>query len=159
MTRKWARRGSRPVAVRQTEYEYLYVLGAVCPETGQTTGLLSPQINTEMMNVFLHQWARELPADVHAVLVWDQAGYHTAKHLQVPENATILYLPPYSPELNPVENLWHYLRSHEWSNGFYTSYEALRQAACDAWQKHCLDPQLIQSVCNAPYATLRKTQT
>jgi transposase len=147
------------VAVRQTEYEYLYVLGAVCPETGQTAGLLSPQIHAEMMNVFLRQWAQELPADVHAVLVWDQAGYHTAKHLRVPENVTILYLPPYSPELNPVENLWHHLRSHEWSNGFYKSYDALRQAACDAWQKHCLDPQLIRSVCNAPYATLRKTQT
>lgn len=158
MTRKWARRGSRPVAVRQTAYEYLYVIATVCPDSGQTAGLLCPQLNTEVMNIFLRQWASELPPEVQAVLLWDQAGYHTAQQLQVPDNITILYLPPYSPELNPTEDLWHYLRSHEWSNGFYGSYDALRQAACDAWQKHCLNPQLIQSVCHAPYAALRKTQ-
>ncbi len=78
------------MAVRQTEYELPYVSGAVCPDSGQTAGLLCPQVNTEMMNVFLRQWAQELPADVHAVLLWDQAGYHRAKPLQVPDNVTIL---------------------------------------------------------------------
>jgi transposase len=65
----------------------------------------------------------------------------------VPENVTIVPLPPYSPELNPVENLWHYLRSHFWANRIYADYDAI-----NAWHKAVLDPAIIKSVCRAPYA-------
>ena len=68
-----------------------------------------------MVNLFLEQFSREWPAGVHAVLIWDGAGYHTSQGLVVPPNVSLIQLPPYSPELNPVENLWHYLRSHDWS--------------------------------------------
>ncbi len=91
--------------MRQTQYDYLYVLGAACPATGQTVGLLAPAINTAVINISLEQFARELPVGVHAVLLWDQAGFHTAKAVRIPENVTIIELPPYSPELNPMENL------------------------------------------------------
>lgn len=151
LTRVWAPRGSRPPAVRQTEYGYLYVLGAACPATGQTSGLLAPVLNTEVVNLFLAQLSQELDDDIHAVLLWDQAGYHTAKNLHVPDNLTLLPLPPYSPELNPVENLWHYLRSHFWSNRLYPNYDALLDAAEHAWKQVCLTPTLIQSICAAPY--------
>lgn len=150
-TNVWAKKGSRPTAVRQTEYEYLWVLGAVCPETGHAEGLLSPQLNTKIVNEFLNQFAKTLPADEHAVMLWDGAGFHVAKALCVPENMTLIALPPYSPELNPIENLWHYLKSHFWSNRAYDDYEALEQAAVDAWQKAALDPQLMKTVCAAPY--------
>ena len=60
-------------------------------------------------------------------------------------------LPPYSPELNPVENLWHYLRSHYWANKIYSDYDALRHAAIDAWHDAVLNPTIVQSVCRAPY--------
>lgn len=151
MTRVWAKTGSRPRAVRQTQFDSLYVMGAACPQTGQTIGLLAPHLDTSIINVFLEQFSRELLPGVHAVLVWDQAGFHTAKALQVPTNVTILPLPPYSPELNPIENLWHYLRSHYWSNRSYEDYDALSQTATAAWQKACLDPDLVRSVCAAPY--------
>jgi transposase len=150
-TNVWAKKGSRPAAVRQTEYEYLWVLGAVCPETGHAEGLLSPQLNTKIVNEFLRQFARTLPADEHAVMLWDGAGFHVAKALCVPENMTLVALPPYSPELNPIENLWHYLKSHFWSNRAYDDYDALEQAAVDAWRKAALDPQLMKTVCAAPY--------
>ena len=107
-----ALRGSQPRVVRQAKYEWLYVIGAVCPGTGQTVGLLSPNINTDITNVFFEQFCKEADPDVHVVMVWDMAGFHTSKDLKIPENVTIVALPPYSPELNPVENLWHYLRSH-----------------------------------------------
>jgi transposase len=126
-------------------------MGAACPQTGQTIGLLAPHLDTSITNVFLEQFSRELLPGVHAVLVWDQAGFHTAKALQVPTNVTILPLPPYSPELNPIENLWHYLRSHYWSNRSYEDYDTLSQTATAAWQKACLDPDLVRSVCAAPY--------
>lgn len=151
LTRKWARKGSRPPAVKQTQYDWLYVIGAICPETGQSVGLLSPHINTEIMNIFLEQFAREVDPDVHVVMIWDQAGFHCAKTLCVPRNVTILPLPPYSPELNPIENLWHYLRAHYWANREYADWNALRQAACEAWQETCLDAEIIKTVCNAPY--------
>ena len=137
--------------MRQTKYEWIYVLGAVCPQTGQSVGLLTPTINTDIMNIFFEQFAAEVSPDIHVVMVWDQAGFHTSKKLKVPENVTIVPLPPYSPELNPVENLWHYLRSHYWANRVYADYDALRHAAVDAWQKAVLNKKLIKSVCAASY--------
>ena len=150
-TTVWARRGSRPTAVRQTEYQYLWVLGAVCPETGEGQGLLSPRLNTEVVQVFLQEFSATLAADEHAVMLWDGAGFHTSRKLQIPENITLLQLPPYSPELNPVENLWHYLKSHYWSNRTYADYEELEEAAIDAWRAAVLDTELMKTVCNAPY--------
>jgi len=129
----------------------LYVLAAVCPVTGQSVGLLSPYINADVINIYLKQFSRELPEDVHAVILWDQAGFHKSKELHVPDNITILELPPYSPELNPVENLWQYLRGHYWSNRSYRDYDDLRKAACDAWQAVCISPEMIKSICRVNY--------
>jgi transposase len=156
LTRKWARTGSRPPAVKQTQYDWLYVIGATCPQTGQALGLLSPHINTEVMNLFLERFAEQVDPKVHVVMIWDQAGFHCAKQLRIPDNVTILPLPPYSPELNPIENLWHYLRSHFWANRVYEDWDALVEAACDAWQKVCLCPEIIQSVCRCPYIQTRR---
>jgi transposase len=155
LTRVWARTGSRPTAVRQTQYDYLYVFTAACPETGDACGLIAPHINTGVMNVFLEQFSRELSPDVHGVMILDQAGFHTSKDLKVPANVTLIHLPPYSPELNPTENLWHYLRSHYWSNRVYEDYEALREAALEGWRATCLDAEKIKSVCAAPYLQSR----
>jgi len=151
LTNVWARRGTRPTAVRQTEYGYLWVLGAVCPATGHAEGLLSPRLNTSVVNIFLEQFSRTLAADEHAVLIWDGAGFHTSGSLRLPANVSTLQLPAYSPELNPVENLWHYLKSHFWSNRAYEDYDALEAAAIAAWRAAVLDAALMQSVCAAPY--------
>jgi transposase len=151
LTRRWARTGSRPTAIRQTQYDYLYVLSSACPSTGESVGLISPTLNAKVVNIFLDQMSRELAADVHAVLIWDGAGYHTANEVKVPENITVLKLPPYSPELNPIENLWHFLRSHHWSNRFYADYDELFEAATQAWRRVCLNPTVVKTVCAAPY--------
>ena len=94
ITRVWAKVGTRPRAIRQTQYDYLYVFSAVCPETGDASGLISPHVNTDVMNAFLEQMSRELPADVHAAMVLDRAGWHTAAALKVPDNITLIHLPP-----------------------------------------------------------------
>lgn len=138
--------------MRQTKYDWLYVLGAVCPESGQAIGMLSPYINVDIVNRFLEEFSAAVPENTHAVLIWDQAGFHTGHGLKVPQNVTIIPLPPYSPELNPVENLWHYLRSHYWANRAFEDYEALEQAAMTAWQAAACDPEIIRSVCRASYA-------
>ena len=153
MARVWAKKGSRPRGVRQTQYGYLYVLTAVCVGTGAASGLISPALNVGVVNLFLEQFARELPAGAHAVLVWDGAGFHTGNGLVVPPGVSLIQLVPYSPELNPVENLWHYLRSHYWSLRVYRDYEALEAAAMTAWRAVCLAPELVRSICAAPYVS------
>jgi hypothetical protein len=147
LTRVWARVGSRPPAIRQTQYDHLYVFSAVCPETGDAAGLVTPNVNAGTVNAFLAQFAVQLPPDVHAAMVLDRAGWHTAAALCVPANITLVLLPPKSPELNPAENLWHYLRRHYWSNRLYPTWEDLKQAAIGAWRSVCLVPELVQSVC------------
>jgi len=137
--------------VRQTDYEYLWVLGVVCPETGQAEGLLSPRLNTDVINVFLREFSATLSEEEHAIMLWDGAGFHTGKQLCVPENVTPIQLPAYSPELNPIENLWHYLKSHYWSNRAHDDYEALEAAAIAAWRHAVLDPELMKAICAAPY--------
>jgi len=147
ITRVWARVGSRPRRFRQTQYQSLYVFSAVCSKTGDACGLITPNVNTQTMNGFLEQFSRELPEDAHAVMVLDQAGWHTASTLQIPANVTLVHLPPKSPELNPTENLWHYMRSHYWSNRVYKTWDDLKIAAVEAWRKVCLVPDLIKTVC------------
>jgi transposase len=151
LTRVWAPKGSRPRAVRQTQYSYVYVIGAACPQTGQAEAIIAPYLDTLIINQFLEQFSRALAPDVQAVLVWDGAGFHRSKDLVVPDNVSVLSLPAYSPELNPIENLWHYLKSHHWSNRAYADYDALFDAAEHAWNTVCLQPANIQTICAAAY--------
>src|SRR3954468_375988 len=151
LTRVWARRGSRPRRVRQGGRESLYVLTAVCAATGAAVGLVMPALNTAVVNLFLEEFSRSLAPGVHAVLLWDNAGYHTGGGLVVPANVSLIGLLPYSPELNPVEDLWHYLRSHHWSHRVFLNYDDPRDAATVAWRAVCLRPEKIRSICAAPY--------
>ncbi len=154
ITRVWAPKGSRPRAVRQNGREWLYVLMAVCVDTGAASALIMPELNTEVLNLFLEQFAGELPAGVHAVLIWDGAGYHTSGDLVIPGNVSLIQLPPYSPELNPIENLWHYLRAHHWSNRQYKGYEGLQREAGRSLRAMS-DAETLRSICNADYVKPR----
>src|SRR4051795_4730112 len=156
LTRVWACRGSRPRRVRQDGRESLYVLTAVCAASGAAVGLVMPELNTAVVNLFLEEFSRSLAPGVHGILIWDNAGYHTGGGLVVPANVSLIGLLPYSPELNPVEDLWHYLRSHHWSHRVYLNYEALLDAATEARRAVCLDPEKIRTVCAAPYLNVRR---
>jgi len=155
ITRVWARKGSRPRAVRQNGREWLYVLMAVCAATGAASALIMPELNTAVVNLFLAQLSHDLPAGVHAVLIWDGAGFHTGGELVVPSNVSLIRLPPYSPELNPVENLWHYLRSHHWSNREYKGYAGLQEEAIRSVRAVCQDVERLKTICNADYVKRR----
>lgn len=137
--------------MRQTQYQYLWVLTAVCPQTGAAEGLISPCLNSGVIDGFLQQFSAQLDPAVHAVLIWDGAGFHTAGSLKIPQNITILKMPPRSPELMPVENLWHYEREHFWANRKYADYAALETAALEGWRAVCLDPEKVKTICAAPY--------
>ena len=149
LTRVWARRGSRPSAVRQTRYEWVYLYAAVEPATGASAALVAPNVDTGTFNQFLRILSAEVGPGEHAVLILDRAGWHKSRALRVPDNVTCLLLPPCSPELNPVENLWHYLRSHHLSNTAYRDYDHLVDAGTEAWRR--LTPEVLKSVCACPY--------
>jgi transposase len=152
LTHVWAQRGSRPAAPKQVGYANVQVLTAVCPATGRAEGLIAQKLDAATTQLFLKQLSATIPLGVHILLVWDGAGWHTAGTLEMPRNITVLRLPPYSPELNPVERLWRYLREHHWSNRIYAGIRELEQAAVDGWRAVCLHPQLITSICRCEYA-------
>ena len=149
LTRVWARTGSRPSAVRQTEYEWVYLWAAVEPATGASAAMITPTVDTALMQQFLAGLSGTLAPDEHAVLVLDQAGWHVAKALRVPDNLTLLFLPPYSPELNPAERLWAWLRSHQLANRVYANYQELLSETDRAWL--ALDADTIRSICHCPW--------
>ena len=152
LTHVWAPRGSRPAAPKQVGYSNLQVLTAVCPQTGRAEGLVAEKLDAGMTQLFLDQLAATIPRGTHVVLVWDGAGWHTASAVVPPGNVTLVRLPPYSPELNPVERLWHYIREHHWSNRVYAGIQELEDAAIAGWRAVCLRPDLIKSVCRCEYA-------
>ena len=133
LTRMWAEKGSRPTALKQTEYEWAYLFAAVNPRTGQSSALIAPTVNTAYMNEHLAFISREAGPAVHVVLVLDRAGWHVAEGLKVPSNLTLLHLPPYSPELNGAERVWGYMRSHHLANRVYKNYDELFEAIKIAW--------------------------
>lgn len=107
LTRIWAKRGSRPSAPKDLRYEWAYLFGAVCPARGCGAALVLPHANAAMMNLHLAEISHHVSPGAHALLLTDGAGWHqTGGRLRVPTNLTLLHLPPYSPELNPVEKVW-----------------------------------------------------
>ena len=152
LTRIWAKRGTRPRAVRDTRYTWAYVFGAVCPGRAIAAGLVLPFANTNAMNAHLAEIARTVNPGAHAVLVLDGAGWHGASHLVVPDNITLLTLPPYSPELNPVENVWAYLRANKLAITVFTSYDDIVEACCKAWNFFANDPEAIASITSRTWA-------
>jgi transposase len=153
--RVWARKGSRPRAVRPNGRQWLDVLMAVRASTGAASALILPELNTVVVNLVLAQFSRELPAGVHAVLIWDGAGFHTGGDLVVPGNVSLIRLPPYSPELNPVEDLWHDLRSHHWSNRADEGSKDLEEEAVRSVRAVCQDVEKLKTICNAQYVNQR----
>jgi len=125
------------------------VFGAVNPVNGKSSAMIAPTVNTDYMNHHLRFISEEAGAGVHVVLVLDQAGWHVAKNLEVPPNITLLHLPSYSPELNPVERLWAYLKSHYLGNRIYEDYEQLFEITAMAWNN--ISSEQFKTICNVAW--------
>src|SRR5476651_2261744 len=132
ITRRWAKRGTRPSATRDQRTASTYIFGAICPKQGKGAALILPACNTEAMNLHLVEIAQTVAPGAHAVLLVDQAGWHMSMRLTVPHNITIIALPPKSPELNPVENIWQFMRDNWLSNRVFKSYDDLVDHCCEA---------------------------
>src|SRR6478735_4295233 len=123
------------------------------PGTDKTFALILPRVNAEAMDVFLEHFARQLAPGVHAVLVLDQAGWHDARALHVPGTITLLPLPPASPQLNPVERVWLYLRERYLSHRVLDDYEAVLDAVCRAWNRLLDETGRLTTLTAYPYLT------
>ena len=141
---------ARACASRASASAYLF--GAVCPERGEGVALVLPEVSTAAMDVFLAELARAVPAGTHAALVLDGAGWHVSEDLVVPANLTLIHPPPYSPELNPVERVWEYLRDRWLSHRVLAGgYEAVVDAACAAWNALLAEPGRLRSLTSFPW--------
>jgi transposase len=104
------------------------------------------------MALHLQEISAAVTPGAHAVLLLDQAGWHGARDLAVPENITLLALPPRSPELNPVENVWQFMRQNWLSNRVFSSYADILDHCCHAWNKLVDQPWRIMSLGLRPWA-------
>jgi len=123
ITRRWAMRGTRPSAPKDQRTKSAYIFGAICPEHGKAAGLVLPFCNTETMSLHLAEISLAIAPRAHAVVLMDQAGWHLTDKLDVPANISIIALPSKCPELNPVENIWQFMRD----NWLEPSFHILRQ--------------------------------
>ena len=105
-----------------------------------------PRCTTEAMSHHLAEIAKAVAPGAHAVLLLDKAGWHTTKKLALPANITLMPLPARSPELNPVENIWQFLRENWLGNRIFTSYAAILDHCCDAWNRLVDQPWRIMSI-------------
>jgi transposase len=129
--RCWAPRGVRPQVGVRIVREYTYAFAALSPHDGTLDSLVLPEVNALTLSVFLAEVARRHPQD-DILMVLDGAGWHRANDLRIPENVRLLPLPPYSPELNPVEHLWEEIREKWFPNLVFDSLTGVEDRLVEA---------------------------
>ena len=155
LTRRRAEKGTRPGAVRQRQFIYAYIDGAVCPDRGTAAGLVLPCVNTAAMKLHIQEISRHVPEGGHALVVADGAARHSEK-LNC-RNVTLLKLPPYSPGLNPAERIRQYLEQNRLSNRAYKNYEEISAACCDARNRSAEAPERITRMCSRKWAVVNRS--
>ncbi len=150
--RCWAPKGIRPVVGARLVRQYTYAFSAVSPHDGEMDSLVLPFVNAETMSLFLALVADRHPEEF-ILMVMDQAGWHIAEALKVPENMRILFLPPYSPELNPAEHLWKALRESWFGNTVFKDMRAVVNALCQGIRTLESDHERTQSLTGFDWIT------
>lgn len=130
---------------QQQVREYVNAIVAVSPFDGQCSALLARELDAVVMSTFLERTAKHFAED-WCLMVLDGAGYHVAGDLVVPSRMRLALLPPYSPELNPVEPLWDYVRDNYTGNRVFPSLRSVENRLCDAFAEFRDDPILVQSI-------------
>ena len=153
LTYRWAKQGTRPRAAHDQRTKWAYLFGAICPERGTGAAWVLPFCNTQAMQLHLNEIARQVAPGAYGVVILDQAGWHTTKKLKVPQNITLMPLPPRSPELNPAENVWQFMRQNWLSNRVFQSYDDILEHCCFAWNQLTSQPWKIMSIGTRDWAT------
>lgn len=144
----WFQKGIRTKVKVKLGFKNFYLYTAANPATGNHFSYLLPKVNTQCFNFYLNALSNETK-DKEVILIVDQAGWHKSRDLIVPGNITLIYLPPYCPELNPVERLWQYIKSHTIKNKVYDTLDILEETICVFINK--LTSKEIASICRVEY--------
>ena len=151
----WAKKGSCPVMVRDNRHDTAYLFGAICPARAVGAAVITPAVNTECMNLHLAEISTQVAPGAIAAVICDGAGWHkTGGALRVPGNLLLIPLPPYSPELNSMENVWEYLRANRLSFRVWEDYDAIVEACASAWNWFMGEPGRIRSIGARNWATV-----
>ena len=126
----WCAAGIRPDIPFLQVREYRYAFGAVEPLTGDSFFLVMPECNTVCMNIYLRELSNVNPDDL-VIIVCDCAAWHKSQSLEIPDNIMFLYIPPATPELNPIEQVWKELRKNGFKNEFFNSLDKVVDRLCD----------------------------
>jgi transposase len=145
LTKCWAPLGIRPVIKFQLVRQFDYVFATACPGSGETFGLILPDAESQMMNLFLSELSKHY-SNFRLIIIADQASWHKSKLLTIPDNIRFLYLPNASPELNPAEHLWDYVRENFIANQIFDSLEDLEVRLEGAFKHIYLNPDSIKSL-------------
>ena len=154
MSRLWARRGTRPRVVRDHRYGYRYLFGAACGARGKAVGLVSERADTAAMNAHPAAIGAAVAPGSVGVVVLDRAGWRRSRDLAPPANLVLLELPPCSPELNPMETVFPYLKSNRLANRVFADADAMAEACRKAWDWFAAAPDRIASVMRREWANL-----
>ncbi len=152
LSRVWAAKGTRPRVVRQQQFLSTYIFGACCPEKDKGCALILPECNAGMMQLHLNEIAKKIEHGFHAIVMMDRASWHTTEALNIPKNITLYPLPPYSPELNPMEQVWQKLKHSDLSNRVFKSYEEIVSCCVQSWNSFCDQDGNIKSLCSRAWA-------
>lgn len=152
LTRVWSEKGVRTRLTKDMRFAYTYIYGAICPERDCGEAIVINTIGKEAMEQHLESVSARVPEDRHALVVMDRAPWH--RSLKVPKNMTVLSLPSYSPELNPHENIWEYLKNNFLSNKVFDDLAHITNACCQAWNALCLEVGRINSIGTRAWATI-----
>ena len=150
----WAERGTRPRVVRQQQFNYTYIFGAVCLARDEAVGLIMPYVNMDTMAIHLEYISSKIPDGRHGVLVLDRAGWHTSERLRKFNNLTLVPLPSTSPELNPVEQVWQILKDMYLSNRCFKDEEEIVSSCCHAWNDFTNKEGAVQKLCSRDWAMM-----
>lgn len=154
LTRMWAIKGTRPRAIRQQQFSYTYLFGAVCPARDKGVGLVLPYANSTTMEIHLRYISAQISKGKHGIIVLDRAGWHTSSRLKKFSNLTLIPLPPASPELNPCEQIWRKLREDNLANRCFEDEEDIVQCCCQAWNTFIDRPNNIRFLCTREWAKM-----
>lgn len=145
LSRCWVPKGERAIVGHQTIRQYTYVYTAVCPETGDNYSLILPYADTASMSLFLDGLSTEYE-NYNIILVMDNAAWHDSQDIKKCDNIVPLFLPPYSPELNPVEYVWHYVKDHyDFKNRTFENMDQVEDQLVVAFSRLYLEKEIVKS--------------
>jgi hypothetical protein len=144
----WTPPHCRAIIGQQIVRQFTYAYSSVCPETGENFSLILPYANTEGMNIYLKEFVKEFQ-NYRVIMVMDNASWHISKELETSDNLAFMFLPPYSPELNPAEHLWEYIREKKgFNNNVFNSLDAVELKLSTSLFEMSKETKQIKSLCN-----------